>query len=289
MECLQNFNTASDLFSWLIEPKNRMYYFRGISSKEQVYPSIMRTKDKDLSFAENKILNDFIRFGSSLIGNINNAFDCVAYAQHFGLPTRLVDWSRNPLIALFFSLYYSKQSQSEPKILLLPNHNTMPISEPLYLQTWGSLQLNDENPVRSYIKFIDQVKNGKFADICIASILYHENIEGEAAELCSNKIKESDKKKFMIMVNSGYSNPRILAQDGLFYFPRKLNRSDIDDEYVSSGVKYISVPVEWKSTLLNMLDLVGVSKYKLFFDLQNICSFIVEQIEDYDNNFLVNP
>lgn len=281
METIKDFSDPKELFTWLVNPStSNHYYFRGINRLEQMYPTIMRINGQDLSFVEDNILQEFMRYGSSLIGSTNNAFDCVAYAQHFGLPTRLVDWTRNPLVALFFSIYNAQNSDNQyTQLLLVPCKNTMPIYEPVHRQTWNELELSYRNPIRDYLKFIHQIDEGLFAELCISTASL-DDMKNTTLEDYSKNIKENDAAGMMIMIDTQYSNPRILAQDGLFYMPRRLVKGLIDKEYSASGVTDIKVPVSWRLQLLDMMKCVGISKYRLFFDLQTICGYIVDQVED---------
>src|SRR5579872_5540330 len=57
-----------------------------------------------LSF-EKSIISEFKRLGRTYLAAdiLNNEWDLLALAQHHGLPTRLLDWSTNPLVALWFA------------------------------------------------------------------------------------------------------------------------------------------------------------------------------------------
>lgn len=76
--------------------------YRGMTKKEyNLQPGLARG-DVSTTDVEQEMINDFLTRRPEAFHGLSD-FDCMAKMQHYGLPTRLLDFSTNPLVALYFA------------------------------------------------------------------------------------------------------------------------------------------------------------------------------------------
>ena len=81
-------------------PEEIVYYFRGETEcGRPLWPSVMR--DKFLRESEGRMLIELMARRPEDFSDASSALDQLVLAQHHGLKTRLLDITRNPLVALF--------------------------------------------------------------------------------------------------------------------------------------------------------------------------------------------
>lgn len=101
--------------------------FRGVSDfRYSLSPSLKVYQEReDYGYAyddnvENVLVNEFSTTRPEEFAGISSDFDLLAKMQHLGLPTRLLDFSLNPLVALYFAC----QSQSDTTARVLCTRDT---------------------------------------------------------------------------------------------------------------------------------------------------------------------
>lgn len=258
------------------------YVFRGYGKQEELLPNIIRGR-VNFTDIEGDLLKDFEKYGSSYF-HATNPIDFMSHAQHFGLPTRLLDFTHNPFIALSFSLYTTKSNadyaNAEDKYFYYVRYasltknlclTSIPLSDDIYnseLTRTDSLATRACQCIDSIEDFFGENK----LDRSILSIIQAiPDIRGVIKDM--QEAQEKIREHVILFVDPNQSNQRIIMQQGLFMFPYTLEKEEhlrILDEHS----QYIMVHKNHRDELIQYLDALGYNTFRLMPDLSSICEAV---------------
>lgn len=255
----------------------RHLMYRGHSTNHYLLrPSIfrkMRLKYESMMFQELKRVSP-LEFPSS-----NSDLENLIKMQHYGLPTRLLDFSLNPLVALFFACQISKDEQHK----------------------------NDDGEIIAFYESIRPIDSIE-VERCAKLITYTGTIESKFKERMKIKepltdgSSEDDSVSLNLPVMKKYfpksyyfipaihNNERISRQNGVFMLfglninserPFKKTAFSYDKDNLNpryQGLKvHFTVPAEKKDEILFELDTIGINHAFLFPELEHQATYITNK------------
>jgi len=212
-------------------------WFRGQSKVEwELIPKLLRT---GAVASEAYLINKFKQNASFLLSkHPNNEFEWLYLMQHYAMPTRLLDWSESPLVALYFSVIENEDYDGALWILYPTIFNKKSNYRPEYAH---------EVPL--------------FEDI------HMQNYKPETIA------RETRSKLYPMAAIAPRNNSRMQAQQGVFTIH---HREDIPIEEVGAPGeerdhiwRYI-IPAKAKKNLLLELKILGFSRFQLFPELESM-------------------
>lgn len=262
------------------------YTFRGISRRIENRPKIQRVRQRessntiDCSKHEYEILYDFHKMGRPYFSVNYETLDYVACAQHYGVPTRLVDWTRNPFVALFFAVFNNPNpDDGEYRIYYAKLSEHMVIDRIYGLDTQSSSSCESEF-IFMYKAFIEAISD----KTKLREILVSRNSQIERIGIKENyKFGEDG----LIFFNPPMSNDRLIAQQGLFSVPCSIQGNDAEIE-IDEKADYFTIKLDAvkRIELLKYLTNMNYVPTRLFPELESIGNFLSRKYSEQQDSVI---
>lgn len=247
-------------------------FYRGHSNKEKykLEPSLFR-KDEEGNYlykdAEHILYRELLVSNSADFQSDVYTLDSLVRMQHYSLPTRLLDITSNPLIALYFACKSFIDEDGEV-IIFSMNRNEIKYFD----SDVASCIANLARLPRSEKESLNFEKEGFNEQSAIRRLLHFIREEKPFFEAA---IIPEDLRK-IVCVKGKQSNDRISSQSGAFLL---FGLDAVFDEEGTTEIKVSRITIENKKAILKELDLLNINESTVFPYIENSAKYVADKFK----------
>ncbi|MES2760676.1 MAG: FRG domain-containing protein [Bacteroidota bacterium] len=236
--------TSKDWIDFLIKIKQakeelnnpETIWFRGQgSANHYLLPSLLRFKNglelEEIAF------HKFRRFADKVFKNKESEWETLFDMQHYGIPTRLIDWTETLGIALFFAAYNNRvfKTGGDAAVYLL-----------------NPIELNKASGIDKIYRIPYDEK-----EYAYSNIYWHKKPFKTAAPIAIEPI---------------FRNDRIIAQRGMFTVHHD-KIEPIEDEF-PNAIRKVVLPNNAIPSALEFLEIANIDEFSVFPDLSGVAGYM---------------
>lgn len=249
--------------------ETQQLFYRGHSDANYILaPSIMRNNKWFNN--ESAMYNDIIINCPESFSKCNTHLEKLVEMQHYGLPTRLLDITRNPLVALYFACESNYDNYGEV-VLIAAEKKDIKYPQSDSVSVLSSLPLFSRKN-QEHIRDCALSSENNYEFNKKIPRLHHE-IRLEKPAFLPEIIKEEIIDSFIVYAVK--NNNRIVKQDGAFIICGLIENSDILNKYrLKEDEKRVVLLINNKEQILESLDNLSINKAALFPEIECVTEYI---------------
>ena len=253
------------------------FYYRGEASRWKLRPSLMRARR--LRNQEGGMLTELMTRRPHDFSQAQSALDQWVLAQHHGLKTRLLDVTRNPLVALFFACEQDEErNDGRFHVFAVPgslvkSYNSDSIS---VVANFAKLRHGEQSALLGKRRGVTSHYNDAMRK------LYH--LIGEEKPHFQRRIDPRDLFRVFV-VEPRHTFERLSAQSGAFFVSAFHQRFEQDvirrwNDCIPVYEHFtLTVPAKRKQEIVSQLSILNITRDTLFPSLDETASAVIRHQE----------
>lgn len=255
------------------EPENGFsYFFRGHSRcSHRLVPSIYR--DPSWIANEDVLFKELVLRCPNDFSGQESTFQALVKMQHYSLPTRLLDITANPLVALYFACEHEGQPRESGEVVVF----RIPTAEIKYFDSDTVSVLSNISRRPFTFELPDAALDRKaFNNLDQIHYLLHE-VKREKPYFEPSILRAH--LESVVCVKPKLDNARVIKQDGAFLLfgmnGRKTEPASVPMGYLAAAAsKRLLVGPSKKGFIRKQLEMLGLTQATIFPEIDKVAEFI---------------
>lgn len=290
-----NDDTGKDVIKEIINDWKENDLYKGIKNRENLGPNeltenISENNGKELPEILKKRIEIFRKYISVFKGVVNDV-DILMTLQHYGGETNLIDFTYNPLVALFFSLAREKKSDENYEVIKITENNYVYIKEKI--ESTSGEKSDNENCLSDNESFKNDYYNSEslrfpitsshapLSTLSNRSLIFLKDPSDGPKKLSYVHINQiidyeytPEQDKVWILEPFSYTNPRIFNQQGVFAVTSYKKSKKENSKFILKNAIIYTIDEDLRDEVLSLLKALGIDEVHLFPDVDGLVEHV---------------